>query len=346
MSTVMGKISWNRATVGVFVVTVLMFLLSGLIESALLSGPSLKTVILLSTFVIIAGFGQGLVILTGGLDLSIGSIITLGGVLLGAWVPETNAGLWWAIPAILVIGAVMGLLNGIGVTILKMPAFVMTLAMGIIVQSAVLEYTQGAPAANNAPQLVANLVNKEWVGVPIIIILTFVFVLFGAILQDESSYGRLVHAAGSNPKAARIAGLPLNRILILAYVISGVCGSLCGIVLLGFIGAPTLSMGEPYTVESIAAVVVGGSSILGGQGLFLGTVGGALFLSVLSNDMTAIGLSAGWRTLVEGVIIVGALVLFRLLENKEGPGSVPEVVGNGLKKVVAFLGGYWKKNNR
>lgn len=333
-----GRLSWNRATVGVFAVTALMFLLSGLIEANLLSGPSLRTVVLLSSFVVIAGFGQGIVILTGGLDLSIGSIITLGGVLLGAWVPQTNAGLWWAIPAILCIGGLLGLLNGIGVTVLKMPAFVMTLAMGIIVQSAVLEYTQGAPAANNAPQLIADLVNKGWLGVPFIIIFGIVFVFAGALIQDKSSYGRLLHAAGSNPKAARIAGLPLNRLLILAYVISGVCGALGGIVLLGFIGAPTLSMGDPYTVASIAAVVVGGSSILGGQGAFLGTVGGALFLGVLSNDMTAIGMSAGWRTLVQGLIIVGALVLFRLLENREGMGIIQNTFRNRARILAASLG--------
>ena len=336
-----GRFNWNRATLSVFAVTALMFLFSGLISINLLSGPSLRTVVLLSTFVIIAGFGQGIVILTGGLDLSIGSIITLGGVLLGAWVPQTNTGLWWAVPAILCVGAVLGLLNGIGVTVLKMPAFVMTLAMGIIVQSAVLEYTQGAPAANNAPQLITNLVNEVWLGVPVIIIFAIVFVFAGAVVQDKSSYGRLVHAAGSNPKAASIAGLPLNRIIILAYVMSGVCGALCGIVLLGFIGAPTLSMGDPYTVESIAAVVVGGSSILGGQGAFLGTVGGALFLGVLSNDMTAIGLSAGWRTLVQGGIIVGALVLFRLLENREGVGIIHKIVRNRARTLAASFGKHW-----
>lgn len=315
MGNLMNRLSWHRATVGVFVVTILMFLVSGLIEPGLLSASSLKTVVLLSTFVIIAGFGQGLVILTGGLDLSIGSIITLGGVLLGAWVPVTNAGLWWAVPAILAIGALLGLLNGIGVTILKMPAFVMTLAMGIIVQSAVLEYTQGAPAANEAPSLISALINSTSIYIPVIILLTVSFVVVGSIIQDKSVYGRLIHAVGSNSKASTIAGLPVNRVVMLAYTASGLCGGLCGIVLLGFIGAPTLSMGEPYTIESIAAVVVGGSSILGGRGVFLGTVGGALFLGVLSNDMTALGLSAGWRTFVQGTIIVGALVLFRLLES-------------------------------
>lgn len=311
----MIRLSWHRATVGVFCVTGLMFLLSGFIEPDLLSGSSLKTVVLLSSFVIIAGFGEGLVILTGGLDLSVGAIITLGGVLLGAWVPETNAGIWWAVPTILAVGAALGFLNGIGVTILRMPAFVMTLAMGIIVQSAVLEYTQGAPAANTAPTVISDIVGKTWFFIPIIVVLTAVFVIIGTVIQDRSPYGRLVHAVGSNPRAAVIAGIPVSRVLIVAYTLSGLCASLCGIVLLGFIGAPTLSMGQPYTVECIAAVVVGGSSILGGSGLFFGTVGGALFLGVLSNDMTALGLSAGWRTLVQGAIILGALGLFRLLES-------------------------------
>ncbi|HET7315041.1 ABC transporter permease [Salinisphaera sp.] len=310
----MTAIKRNPATVGVFIGTVVIFLLSGLIEPGLLGGDSFRLVVLLSTFVIIVGFGQGIVILTGGLDLSVGSIITLGGVLLGSWVPQSNAGLWWAIPAVLLIGAGIGALSGIGVTVLKMPAFVMTLAMGIIVQSAILGYTHGAPAANSAPTLISGVIENSWLGVPVIIVLTLIFVIVGSVIQDKSAFGRLVHAVGSNPKAARIGGLPTGRVIVASYALSGCCAALCGVVLLGFIGAPTLSMGNPYTIESIAAVVVGGSSILGGRGLFLSTVGGALFLGVLSNDMTAIGLSAGWRTLVEGGIIVGALALFKVFE--------------------------------
>jgi len=312
----MTRVLAQRAVLGVFALTAVLFVLSGFIAPALLSGPSLRTIGVLSSFVIIASFGQGIVILSGGLDLSIGSIITLGGVLLGAWVPQSNVGLWWAVPAILVIGFAFGAFNGFGVTVLRIPAFVMTLATGIIVQSAVLEYTKGAPQATAAPQLIADLIDSKWWGIPIIIYFVFVFIVIASLLENMSSFGRLVHAIGANPKAGVVAGLRSNCVTIGCYAISGFCAALCGIVLLGFVGAPILSMGDPYTMDSIAAVVVGGSSILGGIGTFPGTVGGALFLGVLSNDMTALGMKAAWRTLIQGAIIVLALIVFRSLQSE------------------------------
>lgn len=317
MSRVLAQ---RGAALGVFALTAVLFVVSGFIAPGLLSGPSLRTIGLLSSFVIIASFGQGIVILSGGLDLSIGSVITLGGVLLGAWVPQSNLGLWWAVPAILVIGLAFGAFNGFGVTILRIPAFVMTLATGIIVQSAVLEYTNGAPPATAAPQLMADLTNSKWWGVPIIVYCLVAFIVIGSLVQDMSRYGRLVHAIGANPKAGVVAGLRSNWVRIGCYAISGVCAALCGIILLGFVGAPILSMGDPYTIDSIAAVVVGGSSILGGVGTFLGTVGGALFLGVLSNDMTALGMKAAWQTLIQGAVIVLALIVFRYLQAEREPG--------------------------
>jgi ribose transport system permease protein len=310
----MGNASLTRAVIGVFAATAVIFLLSGRIESGLLSVPSLRTVLLLGSFVIVVAFGQGLVILLGGLDLSIGSVITLGGVLLGAWVPESNQNIAWALPTILLVGSTVGVCNGLGVAVLRIPAFIMTLATGIIVQSMVLEFTQGAPAANNAPSLITVFSNSYWFGLPILVWCLLPFIGAATLFQDMSVFGRSVHAVGSNAKAARIAGLRLNWLMIACYGLSGFCAALCGCLLLGFVGSPTLSMGDPYTIDSIAAVVVGGSSILGGLGSFLGTVGGALFLGVLSNDMTAFGMSAGWRTLIQGAIIIGALLLFGALQ--------------------------------
>ncbi len=324
----MGSSSLARAVVGIFAFTVLLFLFSGFISSALLDAPSLRTVLLLGSFVIIASFGQGIVILLGGLDLSIGSIITLGGVLLGAWVPETNQNITWAIPAILLIGAVFGAFNGFGVAVLGVPAFIMTLATGIIVESLILEFTQGAPAANSAPSLIAAVSNTYWLGIPILVWCIVPFILAAALVQDLSSFGRAVHGLGSNAKAARIAGLRSNWLTISCYAISGFCAALCGCVLLGFVGAPTLSMGDPYTIDSVAAVVVGGSSILGGSGIFLGTVGGALFLGVLSNDMTALGMSAGWRTMIQGAIIISALIVFGALQRGSGTGQLRLLLAN------------------
>lgn len=299
-----------RSVFIVFASVVVLFLASAAIAPGLIGLESLRTVLLLACFVVIAGFGQGMVILLGGLDLSVGSVVTLGGVLLSGFVPQNDAHIFWAVPLVLCICTVVGILNGVGVTILRIPAFVMTLATGIIVESGVLEFTQGAPAANSAPSWVAALSNDYILGIPWLVWGTIIFVAVGAAVQDLSVVGRIVHCLGANPRAANIAGLRSRLFTVICYGVAGLCSGVCGCLYLGFIGAPTLSMGQPFTIESIAAVVVGGSSILGGVGTYLGTVGGALFLGVVSNDITALGMGAGWRTFVEGAVIIGALMLF------------------------------------
>ena len=137
------------------------------------------------------------------------------------------------------------------------------------------------------------------------------FALVGTIVQSYSTLGRQLHAVGSNPTAAHLAGLPSKRIITAAYAISALCAGLTGILLTGYADGATLRMGDAFLLPSIAAVVVGGSSILGGRGLFLGTVGGALLLTTLSTILSAARFEEGWRTIVEGGVILVALIVLR-----------------------------------
>jgi len=303
--------------IAVFVAAVVLFLASTFISPNLVSWSSLRIIIILSGFLAIAAFGQGIVIMTGGLDVSVGSVITLAGVLMAAFVPENNVGFFPAFIGVLVMAGAVGGFSGIGVAFFRIPPFVMTLATGIMVQSAVFGYTQGSPSKSSAPSWLADITTGEIKRIPVFLLVLIVFVAAAVLLQHYSRFGRYVQAMGANSNAAKIAGVRARSMTVLVYITSGLCAGLVGVLLLGFTGAPTLTMGEPYTFGTISAVVVGGSSILGGRGYFLGTVAGALLLTVLSNDITALGLGQGWRTIIEGLVIVGALSSFRMLERRQ-----------------------------
>jgi ribose transport system permease protein len=186
----------------------------------------------------------------------------------------------------------------------------MTLAMGIIVYGATLGITGGTPRGQASP-LLSALFTGGVLGVPPVIYLMIVLTVLGSLLQLGTGFGRRLYAVGTNPAAAYIAGLPVRRLTLFAYAISGASAGLAGILMMGYAGGATLTMGQSYLLPSIAAVVVGGTSILGGSGLYLGAVGGALLLTTFSTVISSLGIAEGWRTVIYGLVILLALLLLR-----------------------------------
>lgn len=297
-------------TVVIFVLTGILILGSRAISSAFGSLSQLETIVYLSAFLIIVAFGQGLVILVRGLDLSIASVITLGGVLTTVWLNGSNELAWLVLPGVLLVCAAVGAVSGIGVTLLRIPPFIMTLATGIIVYSLSLGYTAGTPRGH-APPFLTTFMHDRWLGVPAPIWFLLVFIVVAVIVQSWSTIGRRLYAVGNNPAAAHVAGLPTQALTITAYAVSGACAGLTGIMLAGYSDGATLRMGDDYLLPSVAAVVIGGSSILGGQGSFVGTVGGAILLTTLGTILAALGIEEGWKTIIEGGVILIALILLR-----------------------------------
>jgi ribose transport system permease protein len=304
---------WRPETVTtlcIFILSILLILASRFVSPALGSWSQASTVITLASFLIVVAFGQGLVIMVGGLDLSVPSLITLGGVLATTWVGSDNTGAFYLIPAILLLCAAIGGLSGIGVTLLQIPPFIMTMATGIIVASGALGYTSGTPRGAS-PTLFISLMKAQCAGVPVIALFVVVFSVAAALLQSRTSFGRKLYAIGANPRAAFIAGVPVTRSIVLCYMASGVTAGFVGLMLAGYSDGATLRMGDGYLLPSIASVVIGGSSILGGSGSFAATVGGAVLLTTLGTVISALGLDQGWRTVIEGAIILIALLLLR-----------------------------------
>ncbi|GAB5468320.1 MAG: hypothetical protein Kilf2KO_13500 [Rhodospirillales bacterium] len=297
------------AAIAIFALCVLLIVCSRFISPALGGWSHAETTLLLASFLIVVAFGQGLVILVGGLDLSVASMITLGGVLGTTLVGSYEAGPW-ALPAMILLCGALGAISGFAIGYLNVPPFIMTMAMGVIVYSGCLGYTKGTPRGA-APELFVDLMKAEWLGMPAAIVFVVLFAVGGWFMQTQTAFGRRLYAVGSNRAAAQVAGVRVRRVTMSAYIVSAICAGFTGLMLAGYANGATLRMGDSYLLPSIAAVVVGGSSILGGRGSFVGTVGGAILLTALSTIIQALGVPQGWRTVIEGMIVLIALLMLR-----------------------------------
>lgn len=297
-------------TLATFALSILLIVCSRFVSPALGSWDQAYTVVTLASFLVVVAFGQGLVILIGGLDLSVASLITLGAVLATTWIGGTSEGAWYLIPAILAVCGAIGALSGCGIALLGVPPFIMTMATGIIVASSALGFTSGTPRGAS-PQVLVGLMKANLGGVPLLLVFIVVLAVVAALVQGSTAFGRKLYAIGASARAAHVAGVAVTRITILAYAVSAVAAGVSGLMLAGYSDGATLRMGDSYLLPSIAAVVVGGSSILGGSGSFAATVGGAVLLTTLGTVIAALGIGQGWRTVIEGSIILIALLILR-----------------------------------
>lgn len=268
------------------------------------------SLLLLSSFLIVLAAGQGAVVLSGGLDLSIPYTITLCGVLLTSLADGSNSAAMWVIPMVIGVGALIGMLNGMGVHFLGISPFLMTLAMNGILQGIALGYSNGSPTGLAPPALKWMLTGNVLGFSPVLLVLP-VFVLTVGSLLHKTVFGRRLFAVGSNPVAARFAAVPVGKTLIATYAFSGICSAMTGILLAGFTGQAFMDMGDPYLLTSIAVVVVGGTAMSGGKGHYAGMIGGALMLTALATLLSGTTLPPAARSVIYGLVVLVAVVSMR-----------------------------------
>ncbi len=269
-----------------------------------------NSLLVLSTFLAILALGQGAVILTGGLDLSLPWTIALSGVVLAAMVKGVDVDLIYIVPLVLALGAAIGFINGVGIVVLGLSPIVVTLAMNGILQGVTLLYSNGTPAGY-APPLLRWFMTGHLAGITPVVIFLFMFVAAGTLLLSRTSFGRRVYAVGNSLEAARLSGVKTGLVLILVYVLSSFCAALVGILLTGFSGQASLGMGDDFMLPSIAVVVVGGALITGGRGHYLGMVGGALLLTALQTLLAGTMLPYAFRAILFGCVVLVAVIALR-----------------------------------
>jgi ribose transport system permease protein len=269
-----------------------------------------NSLIVLSCFLAILALGQGTVILTGGLDLSVPWTIGLCGILLAGMVKGSDAALIYALPAVLLLASVIGLVNGLGIVFLGLSPIVMTLATNGLLQGIALLYSNGTPDGFSSPMLRWFMTGKIGPVAPVVLFMVL-FVIAAVTLLGRTPFGRRVYGIGNGLRAAELSGIPVGRTLILVYVLSAVCSALVGILLTGFSGQASLGMGDDYLLPSIAVVVVGGALITGGRGHYLGMLGGVLLLTALQTFLAGTTLPYATRAILFGLVVLGAVIALR-----------------------------------
>ncbi|PZA06308.1 MULTISPECIES: ABC transporter permease [unclassified Meiothermus] len=272
----------------------------------------ITNILRIAAFLGIVAIGQTLVILAGGegIDLSVGAVVTLGAILIFRITGGSDALLLPALVAALLAGFAIGLVNGVGIAWIGIPPLVMTLGMMGVVKGLILVYTGGRPQGGTPP-LMKQLISDPWVlGIPGDV---FIWALLGiavTLLLQRTAYGKALYAIGANRIAARLSGVHVERTVILTYGLSGMFAALGGFVLLGYIQNVFINLGDPYTLPSIAAVVVGGTALAGGVGGYAGTMAGALVLTLVSSLLITLGLPEFGRQITYGLILLALLALY------------------------------------
>lgn len=269
-------------------------------------------IVRLAAFLGIIAAGQTLVIISGGegIDLSAGAVVTLGAILTFRITDGENSRILLGLAAALGVGAAIGFVNGIGITILRMPPLVMTLGMAGVVTGLILEYTRGE-LIGGTPQLMSDLFSRPLIGkFPGVV---FLWVLLGLLIWlvlERTVYGKYLFAIGVNRTTARLSGVPVSSIVILTYTLSGLLSAFGGFVLLGFTRTVFLNLGQPYLFPSIAAVVVGGTVLAGGKGSYWGTMAGALVLRVIDSLLRAAKIEEAYQLIILGLTLVALLSIY------------------------------------
>jgi ribose transport system permease protein len=273
-----------------------------------------NSLIVLTSFLAVLALGQGSVILTGGLDLSLPWTIGLCGILLAGMVKGSDAALIYALPIVLVVGAIIGFINGAGVALLGISPVVMTLALNGILQGAALVYSNGTPDGFSSPLLRRFMTDQKFFVTPVVAFV-LVFVVVAVLLLGRTTFGRRIYAVGNGERVAALSGVSISRTLVGVYMLSGVCSAIVGVMLTGFSGQASLGMGDDYLLPSIAVVVIGGTLITGGRGHYLGMLGGALLLTTLQTLLAGTTLPYATRAILYGVVMLGAVMALRERRN-------------------------------
>ena len=276
----------------------------------------IRTVFLESALIGIVALGQTLVVITGGIDLSVAWMMTIGAYMVSNLVNSSNANLVWGIPLMLVVTFGLGAINGFCISCLRVPAIVMTLGMNIILQGALVALTQGSPG-QSAPPLLLTLGQKNLRGIPYLVIIWIIMTVVVMLALFKMKYGRKLFAIGNNATVAKYSGIRVDNTIILSYAISGMTAGIAGALLAGKVGSCYLAMGDTYQFQSIAAVAIGGTSMLGGKGNYLGTVAGSLTITILLGILVALNLPFGVQTMAYGLIVLISVIVSVVSSNKK-----------------------------
>ena len=293
--------------IGLFLLVIVITLLN----PSFLSINNLFNVLRQVSISALIAFGMTFVILTGGIDLSVGSTLALTGAVAASLLASGMDPII-AMGIALILGLILGAINGVIITKGKVAPFIATLATMTIYRGLTLVYTEGRPISGLGDSMAFQLFGKGYffgIPVPVVtMILTFAVLYF---ILHKTTFGRRVYAVGGNEEASRLSGISPDRVKIAVYAITGLLAAMSALILTSRLNSAQPTAGESYELDAIAAVVLGGTSLTGGKGWIFGTLVGALIIGVLNNGMNLIGVSSFFQQVVKGIVILLAVLIDR-----------------------------------
>ena len=287
----------------------LLFLLGDWLHNGFFSTSHAGAIFRTASFIGLTAIGQTLVVLTGGIDLSVGPLISLGNVFACLMMKGMDENNLFAISIILLIGAGIGILNGLGVSVLGISPMVMTLATGVITTGITLIYSQGAPTGHASPALRTIGVGFT-LGVPNSVWIWVIFSALVILICKFTTFGRGLYYIGANSTAATFSGLRTHVIKSSAYAISGIMAALTGVIIAGYTSVALINIGKDYTMSSITAVVIGGTAMTGGKGSYGGTIAGAVLICLIESILTNLNMQEAGKKIMNGIIILVLITLY------------------------------------
>lgn len=308
-ASLLGSMS-RSGLVGVTAALVVLVVIMAVIAPYFWTTNNLLEVVRQVSAIAILAAGGTFVILTSGIDLSAGSALGVT-AMVAIVMADTDAPWIVAVIVALLAGAVIGAINGVFIARFALPAFIVTLAA--------LTYLRGfVYVGTGGTTLVPENVGYSWIGqgnvlgIPVAAIVMLVVYVIGWFLLERTVFGRQIYAIGGNAQAARLSGIPVRRVVFLVYVVAGLCAGIAGIIVSARLESAVPDLGTGYELNAIAAIVLGGTSLMGGRGSLLGTLVGALFIAVLSNGMTLLNVQSFYQQIIMGAVILLAVFVDRV----------------------------------
>jgi ribose transport system permease protein len=310
-----GRVRTGLATLvtqrffAVLVMLVALVVFFSLTQDRYMTSDNVEAMLTSASILWIVAIGSTFVMLTGGFDLSVGSLLALSGIVLGIAINDWHLAPWLAIVLVIAFGAIVGtFVNGFLIGRLRLPFFVITLATLILYRGLVNLISDTKTTAINS-SLLDSIAYDKWLGVPIPVWVMVVTLVIAVYVLRSTYFGRDVYAVGGNPVAAGLSGIKVSRTLMAVYGIVGLAAAIGGVIQSARIGASSPQVGEDIIFSAAAAVLLGGTAFSGGVGGVAGTAVGVLFLAALQNGLSVAGLQTFWQQIVTGVILILAMLL-------------------------------------
>jgi ribose transport system permease protein len=288
-----------------FVAIVFLFTLGEFVRKGFASAGNINSILAQSSILMFIAAGQLFVIISGefNIDLSVGACMSMGAMLLPALSGGNPKLLFVCILILIVLAAAIGCLSGLGVQLLRIPALAMTLVMATVIDGFTLAFTQGH-ASTTVPGILKRIGAPTFGNIRAIFIIVIAAIIILELLLRKTNLCQSIYLIGSNRKAAKLSGLSVNILAILAFVFSSIISTLSGVLLVGYVGNGQMKMGDNYTMMSIAACVIGGAKLSGGAGTLVGASLGSIVLTVLTSLLVVFGLKSGTRIFFQGMILL------------------------------------------